>query len=142
MMALGALDKTKSVLLTPTASSDLLIQKSNRAILLFPRNSEIASKLAFEAKKHGYKKVIAAYARNSVYSTDIFNEFKKDFTDRYHRLIPVKVRAGTANPDVVGDLIRKNQDYDAIFLPLFELDVARILSGLAAAHIRIKCVIG
>lgn len=142
LLAKESLDRTRSVLLTPTASSNQLTIKSNRTILLFPKSSEIANKLAMESKKRGYKKVIAVYASNNIYSSEFLSEFSKHFADHKHSLISIGVRAGAATADDLIEQILKNQDYDAIFLPLFEIDVARILAGLARSHMQTREVIG
>lgn len=141
VMAVSSLDETGSVLFTPTASSNDLSLRSNRTIMLFPRNADIAKTLAQEAKRRGFKKVIAAYAKNNIYSSDIYNDFKKYFSDNRHVVLPIALRSGAATAEPIASLIQKNPDYDAIFLPLFELDVARILSGLAASHTPVKKII-
>lgn len=95
--ALGAGDalrETRSVLFTPTASSEALVDGDRRTVLLFPRNGQIAGFLAAQARKRGIKSVSVIYGKNSVYSRDMAELFTRDFEKlggRVARSIPVRI---------------------------------------------------
>lgn len=58
LVAIKTLNETRSILITPTASSDEIAQRSDRVVMLYPRNSQFAFSLAESAKKRGYKKIL------------------------------------------------------------------------------------
>lgn len=131
-----ALRETHSVLFTPTASSELLVEGDRRTVLLFPKNGQIAGFLAAQARKRGVKSVSIIYGKNSVYSRDMAELFAQKFEKlggRVVRTIPVRIGHFSLQSNL--DDLRRD-DYTHLFLPLYELDVAKILSILQESGIK------
>ena len=124
------LDKTKSILITPTASGNELT-KSNRIITMFPLNDQLAKQLAHVAYKKGARSVLIIYASNSIYSKDMMFAFKKAFEKIGGKVVlSLSQRSGNISLDKHIQKL-KELKYSHIFLPLYELDVARVISLLS-----------
>lgn len=125
-----ALFDTKSVLITPTASARPLLEKPSRTILLFPTNDLIADGLAHEVRTRGVKKILSVYASNSKYSVDMNSSFKIAFEKRGGMVEEIAIRAGRSD---LSEVIRKikGSDLHYVFVPLYELDAARVVTEIS-----------
>ncbi len=138
-VAIKALKKTNSILISPTATSDSLVGKNQRTILMSPRNSLIAMELARNVIAVDIKNISIIYAENSIYSSDMAQVFKKEFEKRggsIKSMIPIQ--AGRIN--LAPHIQEINQDESHLFLPLFELDVAHIVNYLALNGVKKKYI--
>lgn len=130
LAAQRAIIETGSTLVTPTASSDELLVEKGRTILLYPTNSDIAVRLAEEARRRGVERVLVLYAENKRYSTHLSKAFEREFTARGGTIAgAVGLRAGRISLDASIDRI-KRLSFTHIFLPLFELDAAKAILSL------------
>ena len=127
-LALSALNEINGLLITPTASDDDINKLSNRVIMMYPRNSLIAKKIADIALKDKSKRVLVIYAKNIKYS----NDMRRDFVEIMNRnggkiASEIPLRAGNLN---LNDILQKVKTihYSKVFIPLFELDTAEIIN--------------
>lgn len=138
--ALNAIDVTGSVLVTPTATDDKLLARSKNVILLSPPNSELAKKIVQETKGRGLKKIALIYGGNNVYSqsmTDFFeDEAKKSGLEIIYK---AAIRIGRSTK-IKGLDISKIKSADALFLPIFENDVIKVLGHLHKKNALIKVI--
>ena len=138
--ALNAIDVTGSVLVTPTATDDELLARSKNVILLSPPNSELAKKIVQETKGRGLKKIALIYGGNNVYSesmTDFFeDEAKKAGLEIIYK---AAIRIGRSTK-IEGLDINKIKSADALFLPIFEHDVIKVLGYLHKQNALIKVI--
>ncbi len=133
LMAADALRDTKSILITPTASSEALVGPAKREIMMFPRNSRIAETMARESWRQGHRAVAIISAANSKYSSDMAENFALALKRQGGRIVEY---ISTHNADLdAADVERiRVAKPDAIFMPLFELDVVRVLSLLDSSR--------
>lgn len=140
LMAGDALRETGSVLLTPTASSERLKAGDRRTVLLFPGNSEIAEFMALESRRSGIDSVVVVFGENNAYSREMAGLFSKAFQGAGGKIAhSIPIRFGHFSLESSLAILRRN-DYTHLFLPLFELDVARIISALREAGISKKFI--
>lgn len=140
LMAANSLKSKKGILMTPTASLDELSQVGNRLITLYPKNSIIAKRMAFDSYRNGARKVLIIYGQNNKYSSNIAQNFEKDFTNLGGSIV-YKISVRTSDVLLDKELINlKNKNYTHIFIPLFETDVAKIVSFLNSHNINKKLI--
>lgn len=130
-----ALNKTHSLLITPTASSDQ-ISEMKRVFSLFPSNSRIVDAAIAQIKPVPSSKVAAIYLSDNEYSRDIFETFKAQMQRKGASITAYPFKASKMNQaDSIKDLIdeafvKGPNAPDYIFLPLFELDAEKVLARL------------
>lgn len=136
LAALPALRSINGLLITPTATSDELTGPDSRAILMFPTNSKMAQKLAKETVRRKVKKVDVLYAANNRYSANMSQAFKQAFIEAGGVVsVEAPVRMGNISPDEILPRLRESQA-SHLFLPLFEVDVAKVVNLLHQAGIK------
>ncbi len=139
LAAIEALSQTDSLLITPTASSDLLIQKQSHTILMFPTNSVIAGAISKELHRMGVKSVLSIYSNHNAYSKNMNQEFRTAFKESGGKMREISVRAGRV--DLTGHLqYIKSKRNEYIFLPLFELDAAKVIAQISRSGIKAKYI--
>lgn len=125
-----ALVETRSILITPTASSNELLVAGGRTILLYPTNAETAAVLAQEARRRGVERTLVLYADNKRYSSHLAKVFEQQFVARGgHIAAAIGLRAGRINLEPHLAQIRA-ASFTHVFLPLFELDAAKTILSL------------
>lgn len=138
--ALNAIDATGSVLVTPTATDDELLARSKNIILLSPPNSELVKKIVQETKSRGIRKIALIYGGNNVYSQSM-TKFFEDEAKKAGLEITYKaaIRIGRSTK-IEGLDINKIKGADALFLPIFEHDVIKVLGHLYKQNALIKVI--
>lgn len=130
LAAIPALKETKTLLITPTASSDDLLKANSRILMLFPRNSYIAEETIKEITKKHIEQVGIIYAENNRYSENMAKEFTKLYKNQGGKVVfSIPVRSGHIDLSSQLETLSKYKN-TYIFLPLFELDVAKVISYL------------
>ncbi|HVJ64684.1 MAG TPA: ABC transporter substrate-binding protein [Bdellovibrionota bacterium] len=129
IMATEVLVKHNALLITPTASSDELVGPEFRQIMLFPRNSLIVEALAKETMRRGLKKVAIISESNSTYSKNMALQFRTQLQN-LGGTVTTTLAARKAAFSVNQICSLKADSPQAIFMPIFELDAARVISLL------------
>ncbi len=129
------------LLITPTATSDELIGRDEKIILLSPRNSLIASSLSQYLINHGVNKISIIYAKDEKYSVNITSLFKKDFESRggvIGKSIAISTYSNSLDSTALSEIATISDEF--VFLPLYQLTVAKIISFFKANHFEKKYV--
>ncbi len=118
------------VLITPTATSDTLVELKTNLVLISPRNSLIIADLVNYLIEQHIKTAGIVYAKNSIYSRNITEEFVKQFKSKggeIEAVYPIRSGIGNIEDDLqrITELKSKN-----LFIPLYELDAAKTISYL------------
>lgn len=119
-----------AVLITPTATSDTLVEAESNLVLISPRNSLIIADLVNNLVERRIKTVGVVYAENSIYSRNITEEFVKQFKGKGGEVeAAYSIRSGVGNVEEdlqrIVELKSKN-----LFIPLYELDAAKTIAYL------------
>lgn len=138
LASLEGLKQTQSVLLSPTATSDVIYEKSSNVILLSPTNKKIVKKIISEIEKRKIKKVLMIYSSNDPYSKSIRDIMEAESKDRLTlKSSGVFLGKGAS----LNELSSVSLDsYDAVFLPLFEHEVLKVMSYLKRLNKDIKLI--
>ncbi|MBF0364199.1 MAG: amino acid ABC transporter substrate-binding protein, partial [Oligoflexia bacterium] len=136
LMASDALRENNSVLISPTASSRDLVN-NKKIILLYPTNDLIAQKMAQEAYKKGARNVLSVYLKNNSYSVNMAKNFRIEFEKlggRITKEIIIRHEEGSLFGGNIFSEISK-YDFTHIFVPLYELDVAKFITQAFRNHL-------
>ncbi len=135
LAARTAINETKSLLITPTASSDALTVQPSRTILMFPTNSKIASRIVQELKKRKVKSVVSIFSAHNAYSENMNKVFKEEFKKVGGEVFEFGVRSGRIDlRPIIADIKSHLKGY--VFLPVFELDDAKIIAELSRSEMK------
>ena len=130
LVAKNALVGLPAVLITPTASKCRLSPSNHQLVMMSPNNTQIAKALAKATVHRGVKSVAILFSENSEYSKDIAQDFAREFSVLGGKvLLQVGSRLGAVPKDELLKL--KTLQVDRIFLPLYELDSAKVISFLS-----------
>lgn len=118
------------VLISPTATSDTLVEAGSNLILVAPRNSLIVGDLVGHLIANNVKTVGVVYAQNSIYSRNIKEEFVRQYRDKggmIETVYPIRSGIGNIEDDLqhIAELQSQN-----LFIPLYELDAAKTIAYL------------
>lgn len=118
------------VLISPVATSDEILRKSDRILLLSNPNSVQAKMLAKEifSRKSDAQKVLLISLVGCPYCTDMSAAVKKELS-----LLGVKVSEISIHAARLADsseTLKSVTGFDHIVLPVFEADAARLISAL------------
>ncbi len=128
--AIRSINETQSILLSPTASDESILEKSDRIVLMGPTNSGMLNKIISELLQRKIKKVSVIYGKNDLYSTSMANGFEQRASNAGIKVIYKKdIRIGRMS-QIEGINISKLNESELLFLPVYELDVSRILGFL------------
>lgn len=130
-----SLRNRKAVLITPTATSDTLVESTSNVVLISPRNSLIIADLVNDLVKQNIKSVGIVYAENSIYSRNITEEFTQQFKNKggeIEAVYPIRSGIGNIEDDLgrISELKSKN-----LFIPLYELEAAKTIAYLQKNHL-------
>jgi ABC-type branched-subunit amino acid transport system substrate-binding protein len=140
LAAIPALRETKTLLITPTASSDDLLKDNSRILMLFPRNSHIAEETIKEILRKNIQHVGIIYAENNRYSENMAKEFSKLYKEQGGKVIySIPVRSGHIDLNTQLETLTKYKS-TYVFLPLFELDVAKVISYLHSKKLSLSYI--
>ena len=138
--SIKGIDETGSVLFSPTATDDEIIKRSKNIVLMSPTNHEMLLKVISEVKKMGLKKASIIYGENDIYSRSMAQEFRKLALKVGMQITFEKgIRTGR-NTKIEKLNIEALNTSDFLFLPVFELDVIKILGYLHAKGFTKKVV--
>lgn len=140
LSGIKAINETSSILFSPTASDEDLLNKSNKIILMSITNNEYLSNIFIKIKELGFKKAAIIYLNNDSYSASMANGFIKQSLKNNIQIIYQKgIQSGKKlNYDKI-DLNLLNKT-DILFLPLFELDAVKITGLLYMKGFRKKII--
>lgn len=138
--AISAVNETDSLLISPTATDDAILKKSENVILLSSLNSALAEKVVLEAKRRGIKDVAMIYGKNNLYSKSMANFFREACVKHNLNLIyeeGIRIGRSSTISNMKDDEFKKAS---AIFLPVFEHDVVKVLGYLHSKKIGTKVI--
>lgn len=126
--AIGPLQEIKGLLFTLSASHGDLNDRQNRVIFLSPHNSDIAREISNVVYSEGIRRVITIYAEDLWNSKNMMELFSRHF-----RALGGDIVGEYGNFSVWFNLDKnlvefKNLSYTHIFLPLPQIDAARVIS--------------
>lgn len=124
--AVAGLSSTNSILFSPTATSDVIKERSRNIVLMSPTNSEIVKKISEEIRKRKIKKILTIFSLGDPYSKSI-NQMMISQTQKSFQFQSVGVYLGRGATLLELDKVDFNS-FDAVFLPLFEHEVLQVLS--------------
>lgn len=128
-VAINSLRKTKSVLLSPTASNDH-IDNYARIISLFPSQSQVAIKLTKYLLKKKVAKIDIIYSENHLYSRYMTQLFTNHFTNaggKVDKTIALNSNSLSLQP-YKKTLLQQKPRY--VFIPMTDLNAAKIILEL------------
>jgi ABC-type branched-subunit amino acid transport system substrate-binding protein len=129
LAAQNALIATNTILISPTASSTDLLSEDSRTILLFPTNDMIADKLTDHLSKLKPTNVLSIFASNSKYSTNMNKLFTSKFKSKGGQITSIEIRSNNFEMTPIIKKI-KSDSVKYVFLPLYEIEAAKIISEL------------
>jgi branched-chain amino acid transport system substrate-binding protein len=128
--AIEAINQTNTFLFSPTATDDSILSKSKHVFLISPTNKRMLFKILSELKNIGIKKASILYGANDIYSKSMAEGFQNN---AQHFGIDVvyskEIRTGRNSKLDSVEILNLNSS-DVLFLPVYELDVLRILGHL------------
>ncbi len=130
-----ALRDTESLLISPTASADTIAISPSRTVLIFPTNSEIAEATAKELSRRGIKSIVSIFSSHNIYSENMNEAFKKYFKKAGGQVIDFKVNSGRMELDTQIEKIKAALS-GYLFLPMFELDAAKVIAELSRNNLK------
>lgn len=129
MIAIPALKKTNSYLLSPTASDEQVI-KNSQIITFFPSNKEITESISSKMIKNGMNKAIVIYTNNHYYAKETQKYFIKAFKQQGGSVpLIIPFRAGNLNLYSYKKSLLAEKT-TPVFLPDCDLDAAKIILEL------------
>ncbi len=140
LIARKALIKKSAVLFSPTASSNDLNLDGNRVIMMFPTNKQIAESMAVSAIERGLKSLVTIADPSSTYSSGMAQAFASAIQARGGK-ITESFQFKNGRTDIRALAMKlKNTNASNIFLPMFELDVAQLVSSFDRAGLRLSYI--
>jgi branched-chain amino acid transport system substrate-binding protein len=138
--AIQAVNQTNSILLSPTATDDSILSKTKNVFLISPTNKRMLIRILSELKILGLKKASVLYGANDIYSKSMADGFKKESVNFGVEVVYMKeIRTGR-NSKLDSIEVSELNSSDVLFLPVYELDVLRILGHLYKLGFKKKIV--
>lgn len=130
--SIKAINETSSLLLSPTATNDDLLKQSKNIVLMSPTNNEMLLAIVDGVMKRGYKRASIIYGLNDIYSKSMAEGFAKLVKGKGLEIVLMDgIRTGR-NTKIDGLNLKKLNQSDFLFLPVYELDVIKIVGHLFA----------
>lgn len=128
-VAISALKKTHSLLITPTGSSDK-IAKETRVISFFPSRQEVADAIIQYLGRNNVKSVSIIYSIDKDYSAGMATTFKNDFSKVGGKVDHMM----SVNSNLISlkkyEPILKKFSSGYVFIPMSDLDAAKTVMEL------------
>jgi branched-chain amino acid transport system substrate-binding protein len=139
--AIKTVNDENVLLLSPTATDDAILDLSKKIILMSPTNKVMINKIIKEIRRLNLKNAAIIYGANDVYSKSMAESFKKIAKEEKINVVYEKeIRTGH-NTKIEGIDIQKVNSSDFIFLPIYELEVVKVIGHLHSLGIK-KGIVG